>query len=115
MQLFFQMAEHKIQSSGGALTLTLKPTPKCLGLLKSEWCPQALRISFKLETDNAILMKKVRATIISVGASELHPNVSTDWCVDDALVMKKGSIIITSFLASGLHPNVSIGLVRGCI
>lgn len=55
------MAEHKIQSSDGDLTLSLRATPKCLSALKAEWCPSALIVSFKLETDTSILMKKVLA------------------------------------------------------
>ena len=33
--------------------------PKMLGALRSEWCPASLVVSFKLETDQQILLKKV--------------------------------------------------------
>ena len=58
-----EMAEHKIQSGSGDLSLTLRPTPKCLGLLKQQWCPQALVVSFKLETDADILFAKATIAI----------------------------------------------------
>lgn len=62
------MAEHKIQSSEGDLTLSLRATPKCLSALKAEWCPDALIVSFKLETDQSILMKKVLDATLSMAA-----------------------------------------------
>lgn len=54
-----QMAEHKIQSSAGPLTLTLECVPKLVPLLKARWMPQAFIVTFKLETDDSILDKKV--------------------------------------------------------
>ena len=48
------MAEHKIQDigkDGQNFNLTLEPVPKKLGLIKSEWNPNTILISFKLETD----------------------------------------------------------------
>ena len=53
-------AEHKIQSSGGPLTLTLRRVPKMLGALRRRWCPSAMVASFKLETDQRLLLGKVR-------------------------------------------------------
>jgi len=72
-----EMPEHKIQSSDGSLSLTLRPTPKCLGKVKEEWCPRAFVVSFKLETDQAILMHKASGAINKYGvdvvvANELH-------------------------------------------
>ena len=55
------LPEHKIQSAAQArdgLELTLRPVPKMLGLIKSEWCPNALVVGFKLETDINILADK---------------------------------------------------------
>lgn len=53
------MSEHKIQSSGGGLTLELDPVPKCLAHISKSWAPSAYLISFKLETDASILEQKV--------------------------------------------------------
>jgi len=71
------MAEHKIQSREGPLHLELPQTPKCLGLIHERWSPEAFCISFKLETDLAILFDKARASIRKYGmhvvvANELH-------------------------------------------
>lgn len=55
------LPEHKIQSAAHArdgLELTLRPVPKMLGLIKSEWCPNALVVGFKLETDINLLADK---------------------------------------------------------
>jgi hypothetical protein len=63
-----EMQEHKIQSAaskGGddALELRLKHVPKCLPLLRREWAPHAFVVSFKLETDPDMLMKKALGAI----------------------------------------------------
>jgi len=57
------MEEHKIQSGSDNLNICLTPTPKCLSLLKKTWCPRAVVVSFKLETDESILMKKATGAI----------------------------------------------------
>jgi phosphopantothenate---cysteine ligase (ATP) len=59
-----QLPEHKIQSSGGALNLTLTNVPKCLGLLRDEWAPDAFHVSFKLETDEHLLHQKAQGAIV---------------------------------------------------
>lgn len=56
------MSQHKIQSSTG-LTLELAQVPKLLGLVSSCWAPHALVVSFKLETDPAILLEKAYRAI----------------------------------------------------
>lgn len=59
-----KMSLHKIQSSAHeTLKLDLSPVPKLLGSLRSEWCPDAFIVSFKLETDNSILMDKIKQSL----------------------------------------------------
>ncbi|XP_019747984.1 phosphopantothenate--cysteine ligase [Hippocampus comes] len=57
------MPEHKIQSSNGPLQLSLKMVPKILSPLVIDWAPRAFVISFKLETDAAILLEKARQAL----------------------------------------------------
>ncbi|XP_077428810.1 phosphopantothenate--cysteine ligase [Vanacampus margaritifer] len=57
------MPEHKIQSSNGPLQLSLKMVPKILSPLVKDWAPQAFVISFKLETDAAILLDKAQEAL----------------------------------------------------
>lgn len=57
------IAEHKIQSGQGDLQLTLKPVPKLLKLLKSCTCPEAFIVSFKLETDEELVVKKAKESL----------------------------------------------------
>lgn len=52
------MAMHKIQSASGPLDLRLAQVPKMLMVLRTDWAPMAFFISFKLETDMDILVKK---------------------------------------------------------
>ncbi|KAM6947454.1 LOW QUALITY PROTEIN: phosphopantothenate--cysteine ligase [Lycodopsis pacificus] len=58
-----EMPEHKIQSSNGPLQLSLNMVPKILSPLVKDWAPQAFVISFKLETDAAILLDKARRAL----------------------------------------------------
>jgi phosphopantothenate---cysteine ligase (ATP) len=53
-----KMTQHKIQSNGGGLDVHLDPVPKCLGALCNDWAPNAFVVSFKLETDEALLKPK---------------------------------------------------------
>lgn len=52
------MAEHKIQSRDGPLTIKLKPVPKVIKIMKNVWCSNAFVVTFKLETDPNLLEKK---------------------------------------------------------
>jgi len=67
------MADHKIQSSEGELSLTLARTPKMLGALRAAWAPAAFVVGFKLETDPAILISKATR---SISAYALHAVVA---------------------------------------
>lgn len=54
-----EMSVHKIPSSGPP-TIQLKLVPKILAPLVSLWVPQAFVVSFKLETDESVLISKAR-------------------------------------------------------
>ncbi|KAI8080772.1 DNA/pantothenate metabolism flavoprotein [Gilbertella persicaria] len=62
-----KMAEHKIQSRDGGLTLTLDQVPKFLKPLVSHWASKGLIVSFKLETDNTLLVPKARQALNRYG------------------------------------------------
>ncbi|TNV76618.1 hypothetical protein FGO68_gene61 [Halteria grandinella] len=69
------MAEHKIQSRDfETLDISLKPSPKLLGKIKSEWNPSTLCISFKLETDLDLVEKKALSAISSYGVDLVVAN-----------------------------------------
>ena len=57
------MPEHKIQSSNGPLQISLQLVPKMLQPLVSEWAPDAYIVSFKLETDETLLVEKSRKAL----------------------------------------------------
>ncbi len=61
------MVVHKIQSSAGGLTLQLDDVPKVLKRLVSEWIPSAFVVSFKLETDPALVVPKAHRAIEKYG------------------------------------------------
>ncbi|WIA37406.1 hypothetical protein OEZ86_014331 [Tetradesmus obliquus] len=58
-----QLVEHKIQSSDGPLVLQLHKVPKMLYSLRHEWAPKCMVVSFKLETDESILVKKAAGAL----------------------------------------------------
>ncbi|OLL26585.1 Phosphopantothenate--cysteine ligase CAB2 [Neolecta irregularis DAH-3] len=63
-----KMSLHKIQSHGGRrLVLDLEPVPKFLRKLVEHWAPQAMIVSFKLETEERLLIPKCRAALKSYG------------------------------------------------
>lgn len=75
------MPEHKIQSDAvagpggtGTLSLTLYPVPKVLHLLPT-WCPRCTLVSFKLETDPALLLPKAAAAIAVSGVHAVVANL----------------------------------------
>ncbi|KAL0271076.1 UNVERIFIED_CONTAM: hypothetical protein PYX00_008293 [Menopon gallinae] len=51
---------HKIQSREGPLNITLQLVPKILKPLVSTWVPKAFIVSFKLETDESLLISKAK-------------------------------------------------------
>lgn len=54
-----RMPKHKIQAQpSGKLVVDLEQVPKFLRRLVDSWAPRAMIVSFKLETDNSILIKK---------------------------------------------------------
>jgi phosphopantothenate---cysteine ligase (ATP) len=100
-----ERVQHKIQSSdyknnthgsssdnkngddgddGEGLVLHLKPVPKTMGKLRTEWAPNAFCVSFKLETDMALLRKKAERAVQKYGCHMVIGNIletrhSTVW------------------------------------
>ncbi|GLI60451.1 hypothetical protein VaNZ11_002608 [Volvox africanus] len=70
-----QLVEHKIQSSEGPLILHLQKVPKMLGVLAREWVPQAFVVSFKLETDQRILVDKASLALQRYGVHLVVANL----------------------------------------
>ncbi|VDK20762.1 unnamed protein product [Anisakis simplex] len=62
-----KMPTHKIHSTDGDLQLTLSIVPKLLNKLVHEIVPNAFIISFKLETDESILIEKARNALQKYG------------------------------------------------
>lgn len=62
-----RISEHKIQSNDGALHLTMDPVPKVLANLVRDWVPQGFVVSFKLETDDKLIVSKSEASLERYG------------------------------------------------
>ncbi|KAG9313606.1 phosphopantothenate-cysteine ligase [Chiua virens] len=62
-----KMSEHKIQSGKGSLHIEMDQVPKVLKPLVSEWVPAGFVVSFKLETDETLLIPKARQALERYG------------------------------------------------
>ncbi|KZV94940.1 DFP-domain-containing protein [Exidia glandulosa HHB12029] len=72
-----KMSEHKIQSGKGTLNIEMDQVPKILRPLTEDWSANAFIVSFKLETDMALLLPKARQALDRYGhhlviGNELH-------------------------------------------
>uniref|UniRef100_A0A1I7XXX7 DFP domain-containing protein n=1 Tax=Steinernema glaseri TaxID=37863 RepID=A0A1I7XXX7_9BILA len=70
-----QIPTHKIQSAAGDLQLTLTIVPKTLHRLVNSVVPKALVVSFKLETDDALLIRKAKGAIDNYGHQLVIGNI----------------------------------------
>jgi len=69
------LPEHKIQSSGDELRLILKPVPKLIKELVTDWANDAFVVSFKLETDEKLLTKKSHSALKTYGHHIVVANI----------------------------------------
>lgn len=68
------MPEHKISSSKGPLCIALRASPKMLGVLRSAWCPEAMIVSFKLETEQELLQAHAERAMQRYGVHAVVAN-----------------------------------------
>ncbi|KAH9941823.1 phosphopantothenate-cysteine ligase [Epithele typhae] len=62
-----KMSEHKIQSGKGSLHIEMDQVPKILKPLVAEWTREGFIVSFKLETDERLLVPKARQALARYG------------------------------------------------
>uniref|UniRef100_A0A0K0D545 DFP domain-containing protein n=1 Tax=Angiostrongylus cantonensis TaxID=6313 RepID=A0A0K0D545_ANGCA len=70
-----KLPTHKIQSSGGELNLRLSLAPKAIDQIVNKIVPEAYVVSFKLETEESILVPKARAAIEKYGHELVIGNI----------------------------------------
>eukprot|EP00732_Lithocolla_globosa_P006073 Lithocolla_globosa_v1_NODE_6771_length_1037_cov_8.634420.p1 type:complete len:314 gc:universal NODE_6771_length_1037_cov_8.634420:970-29(-) len=92
-----KMVEHKIQSSDGALTLTMDKVPKVLSPLVKQWSPDAFLVSFKLETDEGLVIPKSRQSLARYGHKIVIGNTldTRKWKVTFVTPETSSDIILT--------------------
>ncbi len=69
------MSEHKLQSSAGAPNVALTLVPKMLKPLVKSWVPNAFVVSFKLETDDDLLIPKAEKALATYGHNLVVGNI----------------------------------------
>ncbi|KAF8893278.1 DNA/pantothenate metabolism flavoprotein [Mucidula mucida] len=62
-----KMSEHKIQSGKGSLLIEMDQVPKILKTMVDEWTHDGYIVSFKLETDPALLIPKAHGALERYG------------------------------------------------
>mmetsp|Transcript_17168 Transcript_17168/g.34745 ORF Transcript_17168/g.34745 Transcript_17168/m.34745 type:complete len:208 (-) Transcript_17168:438-1061(-) len=106
-----ELPEHKIQSAtsaqkagaaasgaDGGLVLSLRPVPKVLGAIKhgaggkAAWAPQCFVVSFKLETNPAILLAKASGALAKYGIDVVCANLLQSYKREVTLVTASGDV-----------------------
>lgn len=70
-----QMPTHKMQSTEGPPSISLQLVPKMLKPLVNIWVPNAYVVSFKLETDTELLIKKSREALLKYNHKLVIANI----------------------------------------
>ena len=102
---YSQMGEHKIQSAEGDPHIPLTNTPKMLYLVAHEWAPEAYIVSFKLETDTSILLKKASSAITRYNVDCVVANILMTRYHEIRLVFNKKSSKNAGLSYTGLEQN----------
>ena len=58
-----KLPDHKIPSGMQSLTLKLHPVPKALSFVLTKWCADSFMVTFKLETDENVLLEKCQKAL----------------------------------------------------
>eukprot|EP00300_Choanocystis_sp_HF-7_P001228 c10991_g1_i2.p1 GENE.c10991_g1_i2~~c10991_g1_i2.p1 ORF type:complete len:136 (-),score=38.91 c10991_g1_i2:23-430(-) len=103
------MATDKIQSSQNGLALQLQNVPKILGLIKQEWAPNAMLVSFKLETNSNILLAKAAGAIHKYQVDLVVANRLADYSQTAVFVWRNGgSEIVVPHVAGDEEEEVAV-------
>ncbi|KAK4275742.1 hypothetical protein QN277_018773 [Acacia crassicarpa] len=105
------MVEHKIQSGqSDLLDVKLVQVPKMLKVLREKWAPSAFCISFKLETDTNILLKKASTALEKY---KMHAVVANELSTrKEEVVVVTGSARITVRRDKSTNDDVENPLIK---
>ena len=79
------------QSSAGAPEIKLTNSPKMLLPLRHAWCPEGFIVTFKLETDESILVRKAQGSIEKYGMNLVIANLLTTRKEEVTFITAEGS------------------------
>jgi len=105
------MAEHKIQSADGPLQLKLDVVPKLVPTLRSVWCRRIFLVTFKLETDEQILNKKVSIHLDGYKADLVIGNLLHKY-KEQVLVCQRGKDPMTILLSQTEGKDLDIAIIK---
>ncbi|XP_014664508.1 PREDICTED: phosphopantothenate--cysteine ligase-like [Priapulus caudatus] len=104
-----ELPEHKIQSSGKPLTVTLQAVPKMIGLLVQDWAPDAFIVSFKLETNKELLLQKSEGALDKYQHNVVVGNV-LETRKRQVIIVTSGEVEGVAISKEELHQGVEIEL-----
>ena len=121
--------EEKESGKTSGLTLHLRPVPKVLGAIKqgsggggddsvrgdqqAAWAPQAFVVSFKLETNRAILLAKAAGALAKYGVDVVCANLLQSYKREVTLVVADANEGHAAELRGRKRPRVSAATVQG--
>ncbi len=88
-------------SAAGELLLRLPATPKALAVLTRQWCPGCAVVSFKLETDEALLLAKAQAALDGTAVACVVANLLDSRHTEVRLVQRQGRVAVLRAAAEG--------------
>ncbi|MCO5590941.1 hypothetical protein L7F22_044917 [Adiantum nelumboides] len=103
------MGEHKIQSAEGSLAMQLASVPKMIKVLREAWAPSAFCVSFKLETDQTILLQKAKGALSKYGVHAVVANELATRRNKVTVITDEGEVVIEK---TDHRPDVEMGLVE---
>lgn len=99
-----------MQSGDGAPTISLQLVPKMLAPLASLWVPHAFVVSFKLETDENLLIVKARDSLNKYKHKVRQPPLPSlpSVCLMQALSFWLAQLVIANVLQTRKHRVVFV-------
>ena len=88
----------------GELLLRLAPTPKALAALSLSWCPLCMVVSFKLETDEGLLMKKAQGALDATGVRCVVANLLDSRHREVRILGRDGTLTVIQAAEGGGRP-----------
>jgi phosphopantothenate-cysteine ligase len=107
-----KLSQHKIQSKEENLVITLEPVKKEIFKIKEDWNPYTFLVSFKLETDENILIKKAKNAITKTKSDLVVANLLQTRYDRVLLISPEETIEILKGEKENIEENIVDSLIK---